>query len=76
MLHDTVAVVEELRAAGHVVLVHCVAAYSRTPTIGALYAMRRTGASPRAALSAVIGALPEADPADAFRAALERFAPA
>ena len=54
---------------------HCVAAHSRTPTIGALYAMRRTGAGPGAALSRVIGALPGADPADAFRAALRRFAP-
>jgi ADP-ribosyl-[dinitrogen reductase] hydrolase len=54
--------------------VHCVAAYSRTPTIGALYAMRRTAASPGEALSRVIRALPDADPADAFRAALERFA--
>jgi ADP-ribosyl-[dinitrogen reductase] hydrolase len=74
VLGDTVAVIEELRAAGHVVLVHCVAACSRTPTIGALYAMRRTGASPDAALASVIAALPEADPADAFRAALQRFA--
>ncbi|MCW2935915.1 MAG: ribosylglycohydrolase [Actinomycetia bacterium] len=75
VLRDTVTAIEELRAAGHVVLVHCVAAYSRTPTIGALYAMRRTGASPGEALSRVIGALPGADPADAFRAALDRFAP-
>jgi hypothetical protein len=74
VLHDTVRVIEDLRADGHVVLVHCVAAYSRTPTIGALYTMRRTGAGPGAALSRVIAALPEADPADAFRAALERFA--
>ena len=74
VLHDTVSIIEDLRADGHVVLVHCVAAYSRTPTVGALYAMRRTGASPGAALSAVIGALPEADPTDAFRAALDRFA--
>jgi ADP-ribosyl-[dinitrogen reductase] hydrolase len=74
VLYDTVTAIEELRAAGHVVLVHCVAAYSRTPTIGALYAMRRTSASPGEALSRVIGALPDADPADAFRAALERFA--
>lgn len=72
VLHDTVAVVEELRAAGHVVLVHCVAAYSRTPTIGALYAMRRTGASPERALAAMQRALPDADPNDAFRAALRR----
>jgi predicted protein tyrosine phosphatase len=76
VLHDTVTVIEELRAAGHVVLVHCVAACSRTPTIGALYAMRRTGASPQAALAAMRRALPEADPNDAFRAALERARPA
>jgi len=72
VLHDTVTAIEELRADGHVVLVHCVAAYSRTPTIGALYAMRRTGASPGDAIAAMERALPEADPADAFREALER----
>lgn len=74
VLHDTVTAIEELRAGGHVVLVHCVAAHSRTPTIGALYAMRRTGASPGDAITAMERALPEADPADAFRAALERAA--
>jgi ADP-ribosyl-[dinitrogen reductase] hydrolase len=75
VLHDTVSVIQDLRADRHIVLVHCVAAYSRTPTIGALYAMRRGGAGPGAALSSVISALPEADPNDAFRAALDRFAP-
>jgi hypothetical protein len=74
VLHDTVTAIEELRAAGHVVLVHCVAAYSRTPAVGALYAMRRTGARPAGAIAAMRRALPEADPADAFRAALERAA--
>jgi ADP-ribosylglycohydrolase len=72
VLDDTVTAVEELRAGGHVVLVHCVAAYSRTPTIGALYAMRRTGVSPGVAIAAMDRALPEADPTDAFRFALER----
>jgi len=72
VLHDAVTLVEELRAAGHVVLVHCVAAYSRTPTVGALYAMRRTGATPQEAIAAMRRALPDADPNDAFRAALER----
>jgi predicted protein tyrosine phosphatase len=73
VLHDTVAAIEELRGAGRVVLVHCVEAYSRTPTIAALYAMRRTGESSWGALARVIReALPHADPADAFRAALER----
>jgi protein-tyrosine phosphatase len=72
VLDDTVTAIEDLRAGGHVVLVHCVAAYSRTPTIGALYAMRRTGVSPGVAITAMDHALPEADPTDAFRAALER----
>jgi ADP-ribosylglycohydrolase/protein-tyrosine phosphatase len=73
VLDDTVTAVEELRAGGHVVLMHCVAAYSRTPTIGALYAMRRTGVSPGVAIAAMDRALPEADPTDAFRFALERL---
>ncbi|MFC5754390.1 ADP-ribosylglycohydrolase family protein [Actinomadura rugatobispora] len=75
VLHDTVTAIERLRAAGHVVLVHCVAAYSRTPTIGALYAMRRTGADPGEAIAAMERALPEADPTDAFRDALQRARP-
>lgn len=72
VLHDTVIAIERLRAAGCVVLAHCVAAYSRTPAVGALYAMRRTGASPEDAIAAMNRALPEADPADAFRDALQR----
>jgi ADP-ribosylglycohydrolase len=72
VLDDTVSAIEGLRAGGHVVLVHCVAAYSRTPAVGALYAMRRTGASPGDAIAAMERSLPEADPADAFRAALQR----
>jgi ADP-ribosylglycohydrolase len=72
VLHDTVTALERLRADGHVILVHCVAAYSRTPTIGALYAMRRTGADPSEAIAAMERALPEADPTDAFRDALEQ----
>jgi ADP-ribosyl-[dinitrogen reductase] hydrolase len=72
VLHDTVTAIEELRAGGHVVLVHCVAAFSRTPTIGAVYAMRRTGVSPGEAIAAMERALPGADPASAFREALER----
>ncbi|MFI0407397.1 ADP-ribosylglycohydrolase family protein [Actinomadura sp. 3N508] len=75
VLHDTVTAVERLRASGHVVLVHCVGAYSRTPTIGALYAMRRTGADPDQAIAAIELALPEADPTDAFRDALRRGRP-
>ena len=32
--------IEQLRAEGRTVLVHCVAAYSRTPTVAALYGAR------------------------------------
>ena len=74
VLDDTVSAIEHLRAKGHVVFVHCVHAHSRTPTIGALYAMRRTGASPAAAIAAMVRALPGADPNGAFRFALDRAA--
>ena len=40
VLLDTVRLVEQLRAEGRTVLVHCVAAYSRTPTVAALYGAR------------------------------------
>ena len=61
VLHDTVTALEQLRAA-----------WARrppvqTPAIGALYAMRRTGATPGDAIAAMERALPEADPADAFQ---------
>lgn len=72
VLQDTVTAIEQLRASGRIVLVHCVAAYSRTPAIGGLYAMRRTGVSPEDAITAMDEVLPETDPADAFRAALAR----
>ncbi|HVT71090.1 MAG TPA: ADP-ribosylglycohydrolase family protein [Trebonia sp.] len=72
VLQDTVTAIEQLRSSGRVVLLHCDAARSRTPAIGALYAMRRTGASPEDAIAAMREALPGANPADAFRAALKR----
>ena len=40
VLLDTVRLVEQFRREGRTVLVHCVGAYSRTPTIGALYGAR------------------------------------
>ncbi len=43
VLLDAVRSIEELRGEGRTVLVHCVAAYSRTPTIGALYGARLRG---------------------------------
>lgn len=68
---DTVAA---LREAGHTVLLHCVEARSRTPTVAALYASRHLDVTSDAALGDVLGALPHADPNPGFRAALHRLA--
>jgi len=73
LLLDTVRLVERLRDQGHTVLVHCVGAYSRTPTIGALYGARLRDISADAALRDVTAALPEAHPNPAFRKALGRL---
>ncbi len=69
---DTVAA---LRAEGRIVLLHCVAAQSRTPTVAALYAARHRGIPPTAALADVIAVLPDAHPNQAFRTALDRLTP-
>jgi hypothetical protein len=68
---DTVAA---LRAEGRTVLLHCVAAQSRTPTVAALYSARHLGVSPGAALHEVAAALPGARPNEAFRTAVHRLA--
>jgi ADP-ribosylglycohydrolase/protein-tyrosine phosphatase len=75
VLLDTVRAVEQLRAEGRTVLVHCVQAYSRTPTIGALYGARRRGVGIDQALSDVAAVLPGANPNAEFRAALRRLHP-
>ena len=43
VLLDAVRAVEQLRREGRTVLVHCVGAYSRTPTVAALYGARLRG---------------------------------
>lgn len=57
VLADTASLIEELRAEGHRVLVHCVAAQQRTPSAAAAYAVRR-GASPDEARRLVAESLP------------------
>lgn len=59
VLADAASVVAELRDEGHRVLLHCVAASQRTPTVAVAYAVRR-GAEPAAAARAVLQALPTA----------------
>jgi ADP-ribosylglycohydrolase len=75
VLTDTVRLIELLRRAGRTVLVHCHGAYSRTPTIGALYGARVRRVSADEALAAVLKVLSDANPNPAFRAALNRLAP-
>ena len=73
VIRDAAETVAALRAEGKTVLVHCVAAQSRTPTVGVAYAMLR-GVEHDRALAEVCGALPFASPNPSFRAALKRLA--
>ena len=75
VLTDTVRLIEQLRNEGRTVLVHCVAAQSRTPTVAALYGAHRQGISGEAALREVTSVLPDAYPNSDFRRALQKLAP-
>ncbi|WP_343923289.1 hypothetical protein [Rhodoglobus aureus] len=63
-----------LRADGHTVLLHCVQAQSRTPTVAALYAARHLGVPIEQASAEVSVALRHARPNKGFRAALKEIA--
>lgn len=73
VLLDTVRAVEQLRAEGRMVFLHCVQAYSRTPTIAALYGARKRDVDIDAALRDVSAVLPGANPNSDFRRALRRL---
>ena len=75
VLTDAVRAVERLRDEGRTVLLHCVGAYSRTPTVAALYGARRCGIGNEQALHDVQSVLPRSHPNPAFRAALKRLDP-
>ena len=75
VLLDTVHAVEQLRAEGRTVFLHCVQAYSRTPTISALYGARKRDVDIDTALRDVAEVLPGARPNPDFRAALQRLHP-
>lgn len=74
-LLDAARLIVTLRDEGKTVLLHCVAAHSRTPTVAALYAMLR-GIPLEQALPAVCAVLPAAHPNPGFRQALKRLAQA
>jgi ADP-ribosylglycohydrolase/predicted protein tyrosine phosphatase len=65
--------VAALRAEGRTVLLHCVQAHSRTPTVAALYAARHLAVPMPQALREVIAALPDARPNAAFVAAMDEL---
>jgi ADP-ribosyl-[dinitrogen reductase] hydrolase len=75
VLLDTVRVVEQLRQDGKTVLIHCVQAQSRTPTIAALYGARLRDVGITGALADVCAVLPSADPIPEFGEALQRLHP-
>ncbi len=68
VLDDTVRLLEALSAEVRTVLLHCVQAQSRTPTVAALYGARCAGLTPATALVDVLRALPAARPNRRFAA--------
>lgn len=72
LLSDAAQTVCDLRDEGQVVLLHCVAAHSRTPTVAAAYSMLR-GVPRDRALADILGVLPSARPNAAFSDCLKRF---
>ena len=73
VLADAATAVAALRDEGRTVLLHCVQAQSRTPSVAAVYGARLTGRTPTEALADILKALPRANPNSAFRAAMERL---
>lgn len=66
VLQDAVTAVERFRAEGKTVLLHCVRAESRTPSVAALYGARVAGVTPLQALADVRRVLPGANPNPLF----------
>lgn len=66
VLREAAAAVERYRAEGKTVLLHCVRAESRTPTVAALYGARVAATSPLEALADLQGVLPGARPNPLF----------
>lgn len=73
VIADAADAIAAYRAEGHTVLLHCVQAQSRTPTVGAVYAIRHRGVDPTIALDEVVAALPDADPIDTFRQVTPKY---
>ena len=76
VLRDAAAAVERYRAEGKTVLLHCVRAESRTPTVAALYGAGVAGVSPLLALEDVRRVPPGANPNPPFHRQLKEAATA
>jgi protein-tyrosine phosphatase len=70
VLQEAAAAVERYRSEGKTVLLHCVRAESRTPTVAALYGASVAGVSPLEALEDVRRVLPGARPNGLFMGVL------
>ena len=73
VLQDAVAAVAALRQEGRTVLLHCVQAQSRTPTVAALYGAGISGKTPLECLAEIKGVLPDAVPNPTLLAVLQRL---
>ena len=72
-LLDAAQTVRYLRAEGKTVLLHCVHAHTRTPTVAAVYGALVTGSPPLEALRRVEAVLPSANPRPSFVRELQRM---
>ena len=70
VLHQAAEAVRDLRTEGKTVLLHCVEAVSRTPTVAALYSSLITELTPAQALDEILTVLPDAAPNQRFRTVL------
>ncbi len=75
ILRDVATTVAQCRDEGKSVLLHCVRAESRTPTVAAAYLCERLALTAEDALGRVSEVLPRMNPNAGFRAALERMWP-
>jgi predicted protein tyrosine phosphatase len=76
VLREAAVAVERFRAEGKTVLLHCVRAESRTPTVAALYGARVAGVTAMEALEDVRRVLPGANPNPLFVGLLKAVEPA
>ena len=74
VLRDAADAVAAFRAQGKTVLLHCVQAQSRTPSVAALYATLHRGVAVERALDEVVAALPAASPQPFLLDAVRRIA--